>query len=181
MVVALYQHCCGELVLWEHGDVKQHWIKKCCNKFKKPTGNPGDPWRFRILRFQRIHQRIPAKISSVVMGMDSGGDNGLELVEEEAEVVEVTAQTQEKFAVAGYQSNSRTSMPITFVDGAAGDGGIGVLNPEGVGVPPVPPLPPVTHNLPKETVISMLRTTPMHLYYHLAVVLTFGQKLESAV
>jgi hypothetical protein len=29
------------------------------------------------------------------MGMDSGGDNGLELDEEEAEVVEVTAQTQE--------------------------------------------------------------------------------------
>jgi len=44
-VAALYQSHSGELVLWDHDDVKQYWIEKCCNKFKKPTGTPGDPKR----------------------------------------------------------------------------------------------------------------------------------------
>jgi hypothetical protein len=49
-VAALYQHCSGELILWDHNDVKQHWIEKYCNKLKKPTGNPSDPKWDMILR-----------------------------------------------------------------------------------------------------------------------------------
>ena len=60
-VACLYQHASGEVVLWDPDDVKRHWIEKCCNKFKKPTGNPGDPKRDIILRCQQIQQRIHAK------------------------------------------------------------------------------------------------------------------------
>jgi hypothetical protein len=45
-VAALYQHWNGEMVLWDHDDVKRHWVDKCCNKFKKPMGDPGDPKRW---------------------------------------------------------------------------------------------------------------------------------------
>lgn len=48
-VATLYQHCSGELVLWNHDDVKWYWIEKCSNMFKKPTGDPGDPRRDMIL------------------------------------------------------------------------------------------------------------------------------------
>jgi hypothetical protein len=53
--------------------VKRHWIEKCCNKFKKPTGTPGNPKRDMILRCQQIQQRIHAKSSSIIMGVDSEG------------------------------------------------------------------------------------------------------------
>jgi hypothetical protein len=49
-VAFLYQQQSGELVLQDYEDVKRHWVNKCCNKFKKPTGNPGDPKRDMILR-----------------------------------------------------------------------------------------------------------------------------------
>jgi hypothetical protein len=32
-VAALYQHC-WESVLLDLGDLKWHWVEKCCNKFK---------------------------------------------------------------------------------------------------------------------------------------------------
>ena len=35
-VARLYQGRTGELAVREYDDVKQHWIEKCCNKFKKP-------------------------------------------------------------------------------------------------------------------------------------------------
>jgi hypothetical protein len=73
-VAALYQFRSQESVLRDYEDVKRHWTEKLCNKFKKPTGDPGDPVRDKILRCQRIHQKILAKSSSVVMGADSGED-----------------------------------------------------------------------------------------------------------
>jgi hypothetical protein len=69
----LYQHRSGEMNLRDNDDVKRHWIEKCCNKFKKPTGVPGDPKRDMILRCQRIQQRIHSKTSSSIMGVESGG------------------------------------------------------------------------------------------------------------
>jgi hypothetical protein len=44
-VAALYQSRSGELILRDHDNVKQYWIEKCCNNFKKLTGTPGDPKR----------------------------------------------------------------------------------------------------------------------------------------
>ena len=70
-VAALYQFRSQEGSLRDYDDVKRHWTEKLCNKFKKPTGDPGDPVCDRILRCQRIHQRILAKSSSVLMGVAS--------------------------------------------------------------------------------------------------------------
>jgi hypothetical protein len=52
-VATLYKHHNGELILWNHDDMKLHWIEKGCNKFKKKTGNPGDPKRDIILRVMK--------------------------------------------------------------------------------------------------------------------------------
>jgi hypothetical protein len=81
-VAALYQARSRESLLRDHDDVKRHWKGKCCNKFKKPTGTPGDPKRDMILRCQRIHQRILKKSASSIMGADSEGDEGLSLSED---------------------------------------------------------------------------------------------------
>jgi len=78
-VARLYQVRTGEFTVREYDDVKRHWIEKCCNKFKKPTGNPGDPKRDMILRCQRIQERIHEKSSSQILGVDSGGDTGLDV------------------------------------------------------------------------------------------------------
>jgi hypothetical protein len=63
----------------DHDNVKRHWIEKCCFKFKKPTGNPGDPKRDMILRCYQIQQQIHAKLALVIMGIDSEGDQGLSI------------------------------------------------------------------------------------------------------
>jgi hypothetical protein len=81
-VAALYQARSGESLLRDHDEIKRHWTDKCCNKFKKPTGSPGDPKRDMILRCQRIHQRILKKSASSIMDADSEGDEGLELSED---------------------------------------------------------------------------------------------------
>jgi hypothetical protein len=81
-VAVLYQARRGESLLRDHDDVKRHWTDKCCNKFKKPTGSPGDPKRDMILRCQQIHQRILKKLASSIMGADLEGDDGLELSED---------------------------------------------------------------------------------------------------
>ena len=81
-VAFLYQQRSGELVLRDYRDVKRHWVDKCCNKFKKPTGNPGDPKRDMILRCQRIQERILKKSDAAVMGVESGGDDGFDLSED---------------------------------------------------------------------------------------------------
>jgi hypothetical protein len=78
-VAALYHHRSGELILRDYEDVKRHWTEKCCNKFKKPTGDPGDPKTSVILRCQRIQERILAKTASSIMGVDSGGDDQLDV------------------------------------------------------------------------------------------------------
>ena len=111
-VAALYQHCSGELILRDHEDVKRHWIEKCCNKFKKPTGNPGDPKRDMILRCQRIQGRIHEKSSSLIMGVDSGGDDGLSVEDEESSLEE--DDEEEELALLGGSNG------VDFVE-AAGD------------------------------------------------------------
>jgi hypothetical protein len=78
-VAALYQARSGETLLRDHDDIMRHWVDKCCNKFKKPTGTPGDPKRDMILRCQQIHEWILKKSVSCIMGADLEGDEGLEV------------------------------------------------------------------------------------------------------
>jgi hypothetical protein len=112
-VAALYQAHSGEMILWDHDDVKWHWIEKCCNKFKNPTGNPGDPKRDMILRYQRIWQRIHTKTSTTIMGVDSFRDDGLDLDEddEEEEVMAAAGEEMATEALIGDQANSRIGTP----------------------------------------------------------------------
>ena len=51
-IAVLYQSRSGEMVLQDPNDVKRHWVDKCCNKFKKPSGTPGNPKKDMILRCQ---------------------------------------------------------------------------------------------------------------------------------
>jgi hypothetical protein len=39
-VAALYLHCSGELVLQDHEDVKQHWIKKVLQQVQEANWQP---------------------------------------------------------------------------------------------------------------------------------------------
>jgi hypothetical protein len=34
----------------DQDNIQLHLVEKCCNKYKKPTGNPGGPKRDMILR-----------------------------------------------------------------------------------------------------------------------------------
>jgi hypothetical protein len=58
--------------------------KSAATSLKAPPGDPGDPRRDRILKCQRIQQRIHTKLASTILGMESGGDNDLS-VDSEAE------------------------------------------------------------------------------------------------
>jgi hypothetical protein len=66
-VAVLYQSRSREMVLQDHDDAKRHWVDKCCNKFKKPTGTPGDPKRDMILRCQQIQEWILKKSASFII------------------------------------------------------------------------------------------------------------------
>jgi hypothetical protein len=52
-----------------------------------------------ILGCQRIYQRILAETSYSLMGMDSGGDEGLELDEEAEEAEEADEENAEEWAL----------------------------------------------------------------------------------
>jgi hypothetical protein len=99
----LYQFWLQETAVRDHEDIKHYWAKKLCNKFKKPTGDPGDPVRDQVLHCQRIHARILQKSASVVMGAafdeelsgdakdeDYEGDGEEEEEEEQEEVITET-------------------------------------------------------------------------------------------
>jgi hypothetical protein len=146
-VARLYQLHTGELVVREYDDVKQHWIEKCCNKFKKPTGNPGDPKRDMILRCQRIQEQIHEKSSSLILGVDSRGDTGLRVstdadndkeLEEENGLKAELVVVADNPGVAGSTFSSRTATPNALLEV-----GVGVIALEQVeaGIPSVPPLP----------------------------------------
>jgi hypothetical protein len=125
-VARLYQVRTGELSVREYDDMKQHWIEKCCNKFKKPTGNPDDPKRDMILRCQCIQERIHEKSSSLVFGGDSRGDTGLSVLTKpsdddkkseeengfEAELVVVADNP----GAAGSTVGSRTTTPNALLE-----------------------------------------------------------------
>jgi len=147
-VAALYQSRSGEMILRDHDDVKRYWIEKCCNKFKKPTGTPGDPKRDMILRCQRIQERIHNKSASTIMGVESEGDDGLSLDSDEEDEDdddddvegEVAAVLGGELGVGGSRVGSGAATPTVAGDGGLVDGGLGVCSVEEVGIPRIPPL-----------------------------------------
>jgi hypothetical protein len=126
-VAALYQNRSRELILRDYEDVKRHWVEKCCNSFKNPTGDPGDPKRDMILKCQKIQGKIMAK-TAYSMGIASG--------EEEGDADEEVAGLASGLASRG---SSRGGSPVGL--DAAVEEEIAVINGEDVvAVPSVPPL-----------------------------------------
>jgi hypothetical protein len=58
-------------------DLKDHWVRKLCNNFKKPTGKTGEPGD-RIHRCQEIDRMINSNNEARVMGASSGDEAELE-------------------------------------------------------------------------------------------------------
>jgi hypothetical protein len=165
-VVALYQTRSGQMVLQDHDNVKRHWVDKCCNKFRKPTGNPGDPKRDMILRCQRIHERILKKSASCIMGAGLEGDKELEVSEDSEDSEEgeddneangdllgdgdgvavsgglmVDEQAVEEELVGGIGSRTQSRGPTpTYAGNDDADGGVGIMALEQLHIAPMPPL-----------------------------------------
>jgi hypothetical protein len=132
------------MVLRNHDDVKRHRVDKCCNKFKKPMGSPGDPKRDMIPRCQQIQQRFLKKSASSIMGADSEGEAGLDLSEDLSETLVLVADdddgvveggilgtadgmldmeqaaAEELAAGIGGRTQSRVPKPTNIVDSDAG-------------------------------------------------------------
>ena len=95
-VAALYHFRSQESVVRDHKDIKRYWAEKLCNKFKKPTGDPGDPVRDQILRCQRIHARILQKSASMVMGAASDEELSEDAEDEDDEGAEEEEEEEEE-------------------------------------------------------------------------------------
>ena len=75
LVAQRYKELSGEDVLRDVKDLKDHWVKKLCNNFKKPTGRTGDAGD-RINRCIVIERNIQAQNEAGVMGASSGEEDG---------------------------------------------------------------------------------------------------------
>jgi len=75
LVAQRYKEGSGEDVLRDVKDIKDHWVKKLCNNFKKPTGRTGDAGD-RINRCIVIERNIQAQNEAGVMGASSGEEDG---------------------------------------------------------------------------------------------------------
>ena len=70
-VACLYQSAANENELRRGEDIRDNWIRKLCNNFKKPTGKPGD-LTDRIYRCLAIEHRIQRRASAAILGASSG-------------------------------------------------------------------------------------------------------------
>jgi hypothetical protein len=140
-VAALYQSRSSELILRDHDDMKQYWIEKCCNKFKKLTGTPGDPKRDMILRCQWIQEQIHNKSALVIMAVQSDGDEGLSLDSDDKDSDDDDDNVEGEVAavLGGSRLGSRATTPTVVADGGGVDGGLVVCSVEEVGIPVLPP------------------------------------------
>ena len=73
LVAQRYKELSEEDVLRDVKDLKDHWVKKLCNNFKKPTGRTGDAGD-RINRCIVIEREIQAQTEAGVLGASSGED-----------------------------------------------------------------------------------------------------------
>jgi hypothetical protein len=161
------------MVLQDHGDVKRHWVDKCCNKFKKLTGIPGDPKRDMILRCQRIQEWLLKKSAFCIMGADLEGDEGRELSGDSSSIsgsiaddgeangnllgygygvvvgdgglLAVEHDVAEELA-GGIGGHSRNTTPTNLVD-VDSDGGVRIMAPDELPIAVVPPLQSATQQL----------------------------------
>ncbi len=70
-VASLYQNASNENELHRGDDIRDNWVRKLCNNFKKPTGKPGD-LTDRIYCCLAIERRIQRRVSAAILGASSG-------------------------------------------------------------------------------------------------------------
>ena len=73
LVALAYKEQSGESVLRTEKELRDNWVKKLCNNFRKPTGMTGEMGD-RVLRCIAIERRIMAMTDSVVLGGESDDD-----------------------------------------------------------------------------------------------------------
>ena len=77
LVSSRYREASEEDEFRDPKDLKEHWTRKLCNNFKKPTGRTGEPGD-RIHRCQEIDRMINLNNDARVMGASSGEEAELE-------------------------------------------------------------------------------------------------------
>ena len=90
LVAALYQSRSKEFDTCDAAVIRDHWVKKLCNNFKKPTGMTGEAGD-RVCRCIEIEWSIQRKASAGILGIDSaksshGSDDGSRYSDEVASV-----------------------------------------------------------------------------------------------
>jgi hypothetical protein len=70
-VALLYQNASNERDLCRGEDIRDNWVRKLCNNFKKPTGQPGNNLD-RIFRCLEIEHQIQRKANAAILGVTSG-------------------------------------------------------------------------------------------------------------
>jgi len=70
LVAASYKTASGEPDLRDHEALRENWVKKLCNNFKKPTGRTGENGD-RIARCIEIERRIQEAANAAILGVSS--------------------------------------------------------------------------------------------------------------
>jgi hypothetical protein len=76
-IALLYQNVSNERDLCRGEDIRDDWVRKLCNNFKKPTGRPGDNLD-QIFRCLKIERQIQHTANAAILGVTSG-ESGHEL------------------------------------------------------------------------------------------------------
>jgi hypothetical protein len=70
-VALLYQNASNERDLCRGEDIRDNWVRKLCNNFKKPTGRPSDNLDL-IFHCLEIEPQIQCKANVAILGATSG-------------------------------------------------------------------------------------------------------------
>jgi hypothetical protein len=71
LVASRYREATNEVEFRDIKDLKEHWVRKLCNNFKKPTGRTGENGD-RINRCIEIERAIQVQNEASIMGASSG-------------------------------------------------------------------------------------------------------------
>ena len=125
LVAIAYKAESGEHELRTEEDLRNNWVRKLCNNFKKPTGSTGDI-SDRIHRCIEIERRIQRQSNSGILGASSAEDS------EDSDHL----QDEASGGPSNHQTDSQDGAELESVNQ-------GMLDAE---VPPtltIPPLPPI--------------------------------------
>ena len=70
MVAFAYQNALNQVNLWRVEDIRDNWVRKLCNNFKKPTGKP-DELHDHIFCCISIERHIQDAANAAILGVSS--------------------------------------------------------------------------------------------------------------